>query len=114
VAEGTVREQAARLAATRLTEFWDATVITEAHGAAALDRDLFACALACLDLTAEETVFVGAGPAAGFAAARQVGLAAFWIGETGLRPPPHTTVHVGGLGELADALDLMEGRRAAS
>ncbi|MEN9840762.1 MAG: hypothetical protein RL376_562 [Verrucomicrobiota bacterium] len=114
VAEGTVREHAARLEGARLTEFWETTLITEAHGGGGLDRKLFGCALNCLGLGAEETVFVSAGTAAGFTPAQQAGLATFWVGEARNPLPPKTSFHLGRFGELPSALDVFEGLRAAS
>jgi FMN phosphatase YigB (HAD superfamily) len=114
VAEGTVRDQAYRLATTRLTEFWETTLISQEHGGAAMDCNLFGCALDCLGLTAEETVFVSAGAAPGFAAAREVGLTTFWVNEAGLQPPPYTLVQLGRFWDLTGSLDLFENVCVAS
>ncbi len=114
VAEGTVREQAARLESARLIEFLETVLITEPHGRATLDRELLEQAIGCLGVTRADTLYVGASRRSGFEAAREAGIASLWIGEAQFSQPDFAAFRACRFRELPEMLDLVEAMREAS
>ena len=114
VAEGTVREQAARLESARLIEFLDTILITEAQGRTVLDRELLEQAIGCLGVSRGETLYVGASRRSGFEAAREAGITSLWIGDSQFSQPDNAAFRACRFAELPEMLDLVETLRAAS
>ena len=87
VTNGQVRIQRHTLAGLGLSEAFDVVLISEEEGIRKPDPEIFARALARLDVTPDVAVFVGDNPPADIAGARAAGLKAVWM-ENSYYPPP--------------------------
>ncbi len=109
VTNGHTAIQKAKVKTLGLGSYFDAFVISEAIGCHKPDPRIFQAALDALQVTPQETWFVGDHPLNDIAGARALGMRAIWIGDpsqwpAGLAPPRHT------IRGLKEVVELTHGR----
>jgi FMN phosphatase YigB (HAD superfamily) len=113
VAEGGVREHAARLELAGWAERFDTLLVSEAQGTARVEAQVFARALDCLGLVAREVACVAATRARVLEVARAEGLHTVWVGGDFSQGISWSDLRLRRLDELVEALDGLEPVRAA-